>query len=105
MTRTASKTNLKTIAFVATMLSIGFAQTASALNNGGGLGESDDCYNRVTRACNDKYPGQTYGDAQYKACIDNGLDQCDINEPVPFKAGKLKFLGTKQQTMKFVPAR
>lgn len=43
---------------------------------------TDDCYNRVTNTCNRKHPGSNYGDTVYKNCIDNGLDWCDVNEPV-----------------------
>ena len=42
---------------------------------------SGDCYNRVTETCNRKHPGKTMGDSEYRACINSGLDWCDIHEP------------------------
>jgi hypothetical protein len=42
---------------------------------------ADDCYNRVTDACNAKHPGKDWGDAEYRQCINDGLDWCDTHEP------------------------
>lgn len=46
---------------------------------------SGDCYNRVTQTCNQKHPGKTWGDKEYRDCITSGLDWCDVHEP----AGKV----------------
>lgn len=40
-----------------------------------------DCYDRVTDTCNRKHPGKNWGDKEYRDCITDGLDWCDINEP------------------------
>jgi hypothetical protein len=50
---------------------------------------SGDCYNRVTETCNGKHPGKDMGDADYRSCINNGLDWCDINEPLRGGAGRV----------------
>jgi hypothetical protein len=42
---------------------------------------SDDCYNRVTSSCNERHPGKTMSDKEYRDCINGGLDWCDTNEP------------------------
>jgi hypothetical protein len=43
---------------------------------------SGDCYNRVTETCNRKHPGKDMGDPEYRSCINDGLDWCDIHEPL-----------------------
>ena len=80
------------------------AQAAWALDNGTGASD-DDCYNRATRECNAKYPRQDYGDAQYKKCIDDGLDACDENEPVELHPGRLGFDVIVPTTRFFMLAR
>lgn len=42
----------------------------------------DDCYNRVTDTCNKRHPGKNLGDKVYRDCINDGLDWCDIHEPI-----------------------
>ncbi len=61
--------------------SAALAGNALALQNNGGLGASDDCYNRVSQACAVMYPGKDMGDAGYARCINDGMDNCDVNEP------------------------
>src|SRR5688572_23376789 len=59
------------------------ARESNAPNPGSG-----DCYNRVTQTCNSKHPGKDMGDADYRNCINGGLDWCDTNEPARAGGGR-----------------
>ena len=48
--------------------------------------DGPSCYNAVSEACHARLPDGTYGriksqNAQYTACINNGLDKCDKAYP------------------------
>jgi hypothetical protein len=54
----------------------------AAQKGAGGVSDGPSCYNKVTENCNAKYPGKDMGNADYKACIESGLDICDITYPL-----------------------
>jgi hypothetical protein len=75
------------------------AVAARAVGEDPGTG-SDDCYNRVSRICNELLPGKDMGDAEYRHCISSGLDWCDTYEPTRvsafplFEAGRFQAVAT-----------
>jgi hypothetical protein len=75
---------IKNIGAAIIVTTIVLSGSALADQKGGGGtsgGSGPECYNQVTEDCNTKYPGKDYGDAEYKACIDRGLDACDVLYP------------------------